>query len=391
VVRRALLAAAVLVNGAGVAVVLDRAGAAGEHASVLAGAFMPALASERYVPAEVPGTGRPADFVPGGPRGDGTVFAPFVAGEDGVKEFHLTAAPVEWEVAPGQKKDGFAFNGSIPGPTIRVNQGDRLRIIVQNNLPEATVVHWHGMILPHAMDGVPPFTQHPIPPGANFTYEYTADAPGTHWYHSHIDGDQVGKGLHGSLEVVPRSGEYPVDRDYRLFVGDTNLGLVINGKTFPFTAPLRTKVGERVRIRLTATGEMQHPFHLHGQPFQLVAQDGFPLAQPQWMDTLLIATAQTFDIIAPALAPGPWVFHCHIFSHMHKTGGGHEMSGLVTVFDVAPADLPASAPPAPPPGAQVPPLAPVLPPTPGGPAPPPGAPAPPGQPQPSPGDPGSPH
>jgi hypothetical protein len=136
---------------------------------------------------------------------------------------------------------------------------------------------------------------------------------------------------------------------------------------------------------------MQHPFHLHGQPFQLVAQDGFPLAQPQWMDTLLIATAQTFDIIAPALAPGPWVFHCHIFSHMHKAGGGHEMAGLVTVFDVAPADLPASAPPAPPPGAQVPPLAPVMPSIPGAPAPPPGTPAPPGQPQPPPPEPESPH
>ncbi len=350
---RLLLAAAVVVNGAGVAVALDRGG---QQTTVAAG---PQLVAQQ-LPAEVPGTGRPADFVPGGPRGDGTVFAPVVAGADGVKEFRLTAAPLKWEVAPGQAKDGFAFNGSIPGPTIRVNQGDPIRIIVQNNLPEETVVHWHGMILPHSQDGVPPFTQHPIPPGGSFTYEFTAEAPGTHWYHSHIDGDQVGKGLHGSLEVVPRSGEYPVDRDYRLFVGDTNLGLVINGKTFPYTAPLRTKVGERVRIRLTATGEMQHPFHLHGQPFEVVAQDGFPLAQPQWMDTLLIATAQTFDIIAPALAPGPWVFHCHIFSHMHKAEGGHQMAGLVTVFDVAPAD-PAAPPPIPPPGMQVPPLAPGVP------------------------------
>jgi FtsP/CotA-like multicopper oxidase with cupredoxin domain len=385
--RAALLAVAVIVvNVAGVGVALDRAGG---EATVAAGPVLGA--ADRYVPAEVPGTGRPADFLPGAPRGDGTVFAPFVAGADGVKEFSLTAAPLEWEVAPGQKKSGLAFNGSIPGPTIRVNQGDPIRIIVQNNLAEETVVHWHGMILPHSQDGVPPFTQHPIAPGGSFTYEFTAEAPGTHWYHSHIDGDQVGKGLHGSLEVVPRTGEYPVDRDYRLFVGDTNLGLVINGKTFPHTAPLKTKVGERVRIRLTATGEMQHPFHLHGQPFQVVAQDGFPLAQPQWMDTLLIATAQTFDIIAPALAPGQWVFHCHIFSHMHKEAGGHEMSGLVTVFDVAPADSPAATPPLPPPGVQLPPAAPVTPTVPGAPAPPPGSPAPPSAPVLPPGEEPAPH
>lgn len=250
-----------------------------------------------------------------------------------------------------------------------MNQGDPIRIIVQNNLPEETVVHWHGMILPHDQDGVAPFTQHPIAPGAAYTYEYTAEAPGTHWYHSHIDGDQVGKGLYGSLEVLPRSGEYPMERDYRLFVGDTNLGLVINGKSFPHTAPLQAKVGERVRIRLTAAGEMSHPFHLHGQPFQLVAQDGFPLAQPQWMDTLLISTAQTFDIIAPALAPGAWVFHCHIFSHMHKSGAGHAMTGLVTVFDVAPADGPVTAPALPPPGVQVPPVVPNPPALPAAPAP----------------------
>ena len=321
--------------------------------------YVPPLAPDDYIPPEVPGTGRPADFLPGGPRGDGTVFAPYVVGEDGVKEFRLIASDINWEVAPGVVKQGLAFNGTIPGPTIRVNQGDPIRIVVQNNLKEETVVHWHGMILPNAMDGVSPLTQKAIPPGGNFTYEYIAEAPGTHWYHSHTSGDQVGMGLHGSLEVLPRSGEYAVDRDYRLFIGDTNLGLVINGKTYPFTAPLRTMVGERVRIRMTVTGEMAHPFHLHGQPFQVVAQDGFPLPQPQWMDTLLIATAQTFDIIAPALVPGKWVFHCHIFSHMHAMiGGKHRMTGLVTIFDVAPPDRLVANPALPPPGVQLPPLAP---------------------------------
>jgi FtsP/CotA-like multicopper oxidase with cupredoxin domain len=215
---------------------------------------------------------------------------------------------------------------------------------VTNHLPMGTAVHWHGMVLPQKMDGVPGVTQDPIEPGQTMTYEFVAVATGTHWYHSHWDGDQVGKGLYGSLEVVPHTGDRAVDRDYRLFIGDTNLGFVINGRTFPGTEPLRAKVGEKVRIRLTPTGELSHPFHLHGQPFQLVAQDGFDLPQPITMDTLLVSTAQTFDIVTVALAPGRWMFHCHIFSHMHAPGphAGHKMSGLVTTLDVEPNPAPAA-------------------------------------------------
>jgi FtsP/CotA-like multicopper oxidase with cupredoxin domain len=289
-----------------------------------------------------PGSGRPDSFLPGVARGDGTVFARYEKDPDGAKVFRLEAAPYTWNVAPGVKKQAFAFNGTVPGPTIRVIEGEKLRVVVTNKLPTGTAVHWHGMVLPHKMDGVPGVTQLPIEPGQSMTYEYIATATGTHWYHSHWDGDQVGKGLYGSLEVVPRSGDRAVDRDYRLFVGDSNLGFVINGRTYPGTEPLNAKVGEKVRIRITPTGELSHPFHLHGQPFQLVAQDGFDLPQPITMDTLLLSTAQTFDIITVALAPGRWMFHCHIFSHMHAPGAhaGHKMMGLVTTLDVAPNTVP---------------------------------------------------
>ena len=309
-----------------------------------------AMAAPEQLPGEVqvapesgPGSGRPDSFLPGTPRGDGTVFANYDVAPDGAKVFKLEAAAYTWNVAPGVKKQAFTFNGTVPGPSIRVIEGDKVRIIVTNRLPQGTAVHWHGMVLPHKMDGVPGITQDPIPPGGSMTYEFVATATGTHWYHSHFDGDQVGKGLYGSLEVVPRTGDRAVDRDYRLFIGDSNLGFTINGRTWPGTEPLKAKVGEKVRIRLTPTGELSHPFHLHGQPFQLVAQDGFDLPQPATMDTLLISTAQTFDIVTVALAPGKWVFHCHIFSHMHKSGAnsGHQMSGLVTTLDVAPADVPA--------------------------------------------------
>ena len=309
-----------------------------------------AFAAPDQLPGEIttapdsgPGSGRPDSFLPGIARGDGTVFAKYEKAPDGAKVYKLEAAPYTWNVAPGVKKQAFAFNGTVPGPTIRVVEGEKVRVLVTNKMSMGTAVHWHGMVLPHKMDGVPGITQAPIQPGQSMTYEFIATATGTHWYHSHWDGDQVGKGLYGSLEVVPRTGDRAVDRDYRLFIGDSNLGFVINGRSWPGTEALNAKVGEKVRIRLTPTGELSHPFHLHGQPFQLVAQDGFDLPQPITMDTLLISTAQTFDIITVALAPGRWMFHCHIFSHMHAPGAnaGHKMAGLVTTLDVAPNVAPA--------------------------------------------------
>ena len=330
-----LLAVSLAVNLIGVATVLQRTAR-----------LRPVVVSAAASPKDDfgPGSGRPESFLPGAARGDGTTFANYEIDKDGTKIFKLDAAPYTWNVAPGVKKQAFAFNGTVPGPTIRVVEGDKVRVIVTNHLPAGTAVHWHGMVLPHKMDGVPGVTQPPIEPGQTMTYEFVAVATGTHWYHSHWDGDQVGKGLYGSLEVVPHTGDRAVDRDYRLFIGDTNLGFVINGRTYPGTEPLRAKVGEKIRIRLTPTGEQSHPFHLHGQPFQLVAQDGFDLPQPVTMDTLLISTAQTFDIITVALAPGRWMFHCHIFSHMHAPGAhaGHKMSGLVTTLDVEPNPVPAA-------------------------------------------------
>ena len=350
-----LLATILAVNLLGVGVLLVRL--AGRPAAIDVRAGGPpkydldaAFAAPDQLPGDItrapdagPGSGRPESFLPGAARGDGTVFAEQDTAEDGAKLFKLEAAPYTWNVGPGVKKQAFAFNGTVPGPTIRVVEGDKVRVEVTNRMPVGTAVHWHGMVLPHKMDGVPGITQPPIEPGGKMVYEFVATATGTHWYHSHWDGDQVGKGLYGSFEVVPRTGDRAVDRDYRLFIGDTNLGMVINGRTYPGTEPLNARVGEKVRIRLTPTGELSHPFHLHGQPFQLVAQDGFDLPQPVTMDTLLISTAQTFDIVTVALAPGRWMFHCHIFSHMHAAGAhsGHSMSGLVTTLDVEPADVPA--------------------------------------------------
>lgn len=309
-----------------------------ELAAAPAAAVQPAA----YQPTEMPqGVSGP------GTLGDGTRLAPYTTDKDGVKEFHLRMAPVTWTTSPGNTQTAYAFNGTIPGPVIRVNEGDRLRIIVTNMLPVPTSVHWHGMVLPNDQDGVPGITQPLIQPGNAYTYLWTAVATGTHWYHTHTSGKDEGLGLYGTLEVVPRTGDFAADRDYRVMIGDTYLGLVLNGKTFPYTYPLRAKVGERVHIRLIDTGDQVHPIHIHGFPFQLVARDGIRLASPEWMDTTLIGTGQTLDLIWQPMSPGNWLFHCHIFAHSHDEAG---MTGLVTVFEVAPPDGPVPGVPPPLPG-----------------------------------------
>jgi FtsP/CotA-like multicopper oxidase with cupredoxin domain len=269
--------------------------------------------------------------------GDGTKLAAWEL-KDGVKEFHLTAAPLTWQTEPGRTKQALAFNGQIPGPVIRVNQNDRVRIVVKNDMPRPTAVHWHGMELPNDQDGVPMLTQPDIEPGQTFTYQWQAVSTGTHWYHSHMDGDQEGRGLYGALEVVPTLGDFPAERDYRIMTGDGALGFVFNGKSYPASATLAAQVGDRVHIRVIGTGpEMFHAIHIHGGYFTVVAQDGRPLAVPQQMDTLNVGVGQSFDLIWVPVRPGKWMIHCHVFSHSEVAMG---MTGMVSIANVTPRTVP---------------------------------------------------
>jgi FtsP/CotA-like multicopper oxidase with cupredoxin domain len=106
---------------------------------------------------------------------------------NGVKEFHLIAEEIEHEFAPGTTIKAWGYNGSTPGPTIEVVEGDRVRIYVTNKLPEHTSIHWHGILLPWGMDGVSGLTQSPIKPGETYLYEFTLQQHGTHMYHPHAD------------------------------------------------------------------------------------------------------------------------------------------------------------------------------------------------------------
>jgi manganese oxidase len=211
-----------------------------------------------------------------------------------VKVFELRCQKVQWEVAPGEFKEAWTYNGQLPGPEMRVTQGDTVRIIVKNELDESTAVHFHGIKMPNKMDGVPFITQPPIRPGESFTYEFAVKNAGSHMYHAHHNSTkQVSMGLLGAFIVEPKdtANEPQVAHDYVVVLNDTAHGYTWNGKGFPATQPLTAKLGEKIRIRFMNEGMMIHPMHLHGLSFLVIAKDGYP-QQPWECDTLNVAPGE---------------------------------------------------------------------------------------------------
>jgi manganese oxidase len=265
---------------------------------------------------------------------------------DGTKEFDLTASVIDWEVSPGKTVKAWAYNNQVPGPWIKVNVGDNVRIVLHNKLPESTVIHWHGLEVPNAMDGVPDVTQPPVKPGASFTYEFVAKGPAMGMYHSHDYADhQVPDGLLGVFQVgdpplPPNVG--PITQQVPMVLNDAGvIGLSLNGKSFPATAPVIAHVGEWVEITYFNEGLMIHPMHLHGLPQLVIGKDGFPLPAPYMADTIAVAPGEryttlvhvTSDFLGANGKPGVWAFHCHILTHAESD---HGMFGMVTTLIVLP-------------------------------------------------------
>jgi FtsP/CotA-like multicopper oxidase with cupredoxin domain len=251
-----------------------------------------------------------------------------------VKVYELTAKKMRWETAPGQTVEGWAYNGQIPGPQIRVREGDRVRMIVKNELPESTAMHFHGLEVPNDQDGVPFITQAPIKPGKSFTYEFTTPNAGSHMYHSHHNAaTQVGLGMLGAFIVEPKN-PLPIEKadvDYVLIMNDGMHGYTFNGKSFPATEPIVAKLGQKVRIRFMNEGMMIHPMHLHGMHMTVIAKDGWNSPAPWKCDTLNVAPGERYDVIVNCNNPGTWAFHCHILPHAESD---HGMFGMVTALIV---------------------------------------------------------
>ena len=264
--------------------------------------------------------------------------------KNGVKEFHLIAEPVEREFAPGMKVKCWGYNGQTPGPTIEAVEGDRVRILVTNKLPEHTTIHWHGIFLPNGMDGVGGLNQPHINPGETYVYEFTLKQNGTFMYHPHADEMvQLAVGMMGFFIVHPQKPENPrIDRDFAIMLHqwaihpgtyrpdpavmlDFNI-FTFNSKVFPAIDHLVAKTNDRVRIRIANLSMNEHPIHIHGHAYRITATDGGKIPEAgQWPETtVLVPVGSTRDVEFIADAPGDWAFHCHK-SHHTMNPMGHDI------------------------------------------------------------------
>jgi FtsP/CotA-like multicopper oxidase with cupredoxin domain len=284
------------------------------------------------------------------------------------RTIRLQAREVSWEFAPGRTIRAMGYDGRVPGPEIRAREGERLRVVFTNRLAAPTTIHWHGVDVPNAMDGVPGITQKPIQPGETFAYEFEARPPGTRWYHTHFqEHHQMDLGLAAPLIIEPAAPEpMPYDREVTLVLDDWVTGtgpavpptregtaggrggmggmmggrgmggmmggrgmegmmrgmmggghapahdtMTINGKAYPATEPLRLEKGERVRLRLiNASNEHTHVVRLQGHRLHVTHTDGNPLQQPVGVDGIPMAPSERYDAVIVADRPGAWFLQC---------------------------------------------------------------------------------
>lgn len=266
---------------------------------------------------------------------------------DGYKRFDITAEIGEWEVEPGKVVEAWMYNGQVPGPTIRANIGDKIRVRYINKLPMGSDLHLHGIEKPNEFDGVAPLTQDLVPSGESFDYEFTADEPQIGMFHPHAHG-YVGipNGLWGAMvigedELIPRgrtvSGVQipadlePVMRGVMTLNDAGTIGLSLNGKSFPATEGYVFNQGDWATFHYYNEGLQSHPMHLHEFDQLVYARDGIPLDQPYWADTINIAPGERYSVLFQTDKPGAWVWHCHILNHAERESG---MFGMVTAVVV---------------------------------------------------------
>ena len=278
--------------------------------------------------------------------GTGNTELAYTMSDDGYKVFSLTAKVIPWEVEVGKFVDGWSYNGLIPGPVMHANVGDKIRIVLKNELPESTSLHLHGVRVPNAMDGVDPYTQKPIEPGATFTYEWTAEEPSVGMYHSHHNAQvQVPNGLAGAILIGDwktmamaaaggrtHDANKVAEQEVVMVLNDSGtIGLSLNGKSFPATSPYSLAIGETMVVHYYNEGSMTHPMHLHQPSGLVVAKDGKVLESPFWADTVNVAPGERWTVVYTPKDAGVWAWHCHILTHAETPEG---MRYMVTALIV---------------------------------------------------------
>lgn len=278
-----------------------------------------------------------------------------------VREFHLRAHVFkqQLETFPFKTAEVWGYNGSTPGPTAILYEGETLRFVVQNDLPELTTVHFHGLHQPNEDDGVAGVSQpNPIQPGQSYTYEFTPGHTGTFAYHSHAySAVQELKGLDGIIIVLPRKErqEDHVDRDYaftlqEFFIAGEGLPVVpfppegfntftMNGKTRDAASELPAKVGEKIRVRIYNASQGVHSMHEHGFDIIVVSQNGHvvPVSARSAVTTIDEGPGNFHEFEFTPDKPGKWLFHCHFPHHTSNSkmsGPDGAPVGMARVFNV---------------------------------------------------------
>lgn len=269
---------------------------------------------------------------------------------DGTKVFNLESEIVDWEVSPGKTVKAWAYNGQVPGPWIRTEPNDKVKVVIHNKLPVSTDIHFHGISTPFEQDGVAPITQEYIEPGQTYTYQWTnPNHSELGMYHAHDHGNiavlngmfaifQVGDVALPSGRTIsgrPLPADLTPTQELPMVLNDAGtIGLSLNGKGYPSTAPISAKPGDKLLVHYYNEGLQAHPMHLHRIPQLIVAKDGIALDQPYWADTINIAPGERYSVL---IMPGPtdvgiWAYHCHILTHAENDTG---LFGMVTALIVA--------------------------------------------------------
>ena len=280
--------------------------------------------------------------------------------ENGVKVFDFESSVIQWYILSNKSVTAYAINGQVPGPRLELTEGDHVRINYTNHLPDSTTMHWHGLVVPNAMDGPANITQRPIAPGERFVYDFVVQQSGTYFYHSHDRPDrQQAFGLYGAIIIRPRdkTAEPPADLEYvvqlqewlnrdgltypaMLMEGALPNYFTINGKSYPATDTIHMRVGQTLKFRFIGTNNnFIHPMHMHGGPFTVVARDGVPLAPAARFeaDVINVGPGQRYDVVWRAREAGKWIMHCHIPHHtLNNNVETNGAGGLTLLVEVAP-------------------------------------------------------
>lgn len=245
-----------------------------------------------------------------------------------VREFHINAKETSWEIFPGCFANALSYNNQLPGPVIKVSEGDQVKLVLHNALKTSTSLYIHGMRLPHKVDGLPRKGSGLIGPGEAYIYQFIAEQPGTFWYHPQVPHyDQMHKGLAGIIVVEPKSIPKTYERDFAIVISELNgtsggakaapaagqrpalngTVFLANGKSAQAIPPLEVHNGERIRLRIVNSSSEACPLTLTGHRFEIVSQNGSDAIEPHVSrDTVTVNAGERVDLEFTADNPGVW-------------------------------------------------------------------------------------